>query len=308
VLGVLLVVFIVVRLIPGDPAAVLLGPEGSAEERARLSRLLGLDRPWPVQFGLYVWRVAHGDLGRSIFLGSDVSSLILNAVPATLELAAAAMLLTVAIALPLGVLAAVRANTTIDLAATVGALIGVSMPIFWFGVLAILLFSLNLRLLPSFGRGPGLLPALGSGDPGQLGLALAHLAMPAVTLALGPIALVTRLTRSAMLEVLSRDYVRTARAKGLPERVVVYKHALRNALLPVVTVLGLQFGTLLGGAVITETIFAWPGLGRLIVGAIGQRDFALVQGGVIFVAVSVSLVNLQVDLTYALINPRIRYA
>lgn len=312
VLGVLLLVFVTVRLIPGDPIAVWLGPEGSAEDRARITNLLGLDRPLPVQFGLYVWNVIHGDFGRSIFLNSEVLPLILDAFPATLELAFLALLITVIVAVPLGIIAAVRANTFVDYMVTTLALLGASMPLFWFGVLAILLFSLQLGWLPSFGRGPGLFFALSElftrGAWDQLGLALSHALLPSLTLAFGSIALVARMIRTTMLDVLALDYVRTARAKGLGERAVVNKHAFKNTLIPVVTVIGLQFGTLLGGAVITETIFAWPGLGRLVVGAINQRDFPLIQGGVIFVAVLVSLVNLLVDFSYAFLNPKIRYA
>lgn len=312
VLGVLLLVFVTVRLVPGDPVAVWLGPEGSADDRVRITSLLGLDRPLPVQFSIYVWNAVRGDFGRSIFLGTDVLTLILQAFPATLELALLALLLTMLIAVPLGIIAALRANTLIDYAATTLALLGVSMPLFWFGVLAILLFSLQLGWLPSFGRGPGLFPAIGAiftgGAWSDLGQALRHALLPSLTLAFGSIALVARLIRSTMLEVLQLDYVRTARAKGLRERAVINKHALRNTLIPVVTVIGLQFGTLLGGAVITETIFAWPGLGRLIVGAINQRDFPLIQGGVIFIAVLISVVNLLVDLSYAFLNPKIRYA
>ncbi len=210
-------------------------------------------------------------------------------------------------AIPLGVLAAVKANTAIDYGATLLALLGVSMPIFWFGVLAILVFSLQLGWLPSFGRGPGLFPALASGDPALVLEALRFAFLPALTLGITSIALVARLVRSSMLEVLGLDYVRTAHAKGLHQRQVVVKHAFRNALLPVITVFGLQFGTLLGGAVITETIFAWPGLGRLVVNAISQRDFPLIQGSVIFIAVLISIINLIVDLSYALVNPKIRY-
>jgi peptide/nickel transport system permease protein len=306
-LGVLIVVFVAVRLVPGDPATVLLGPEGTAADRAAISRNLGLDQPLPVQLGLYVWRAAQGNFGRSIFQRTPVRDLIQDTFPATLELALLAMLITVAVAVPLGIVAAVRANTPIDYAATLLALIGVSMPIFWFGVLAILLFSLRLDLLPSFGRGPGLFPALASGDAGLVFQALRHALLPAVTLSITSTALVARLVRSSMLETLSRDYIRTARAKGLREGSVVNKHAFRNALLPVITVLGLQFGTLMGGAVITETIFAWPGLGRMVVKAISQRDFPVVQGAAIFIAVMISIVNLLVDISYAYINPRIRY-
>ena len=307
VLGVLLIVFLTLRLVPGDPAVILTGPEGTEEDRARITRLLGLDQPLPIQFGVYVWRAAQGDFGRSIFLRSEVGTLVLDAFPATLELAVLALLMTVVIATPLGILAAVRAGTPFDYVATFLALLGVSMPIFWFGVLAILFFSLRLDWLPSFGRGPGLFPALAQGSPVLVLEALRHAFLPALTLAITSVALVARLVRSSMLEVLNRDYIRTARAKGLAARQVVNKHAFRNALLPVITVLGLQFGTLMGGAVITETIFAWPGLGRLVVNAISQRDFPVIQGSVIFIAVLISLVNLLVDLSYAFINPRIRY-
>lgn len=307
VFGVLTIVFITLRSVPGDPAVIFVGPEGTDEDRARVTQLLGLDRPLPVQFGIYLWRAVQGDFGRSIFLRTEVSDLIRDTFPATLELAVLALVATVIVAVPLGVVAAVRANTPVDFAATLFALLGVSMPIFWFGVLAILLFSLQLGWLPSFGRGPGLFPALRSGDVGTVVDAVRYALLPSITLAITSIALVARLVRSSMLEILGLDYVRTARAKGLGERRVVLRHAFRNALLPVVTVLGLQFGTLLGGAVVTEIIFAWPGLGRLIVNAISQRDFPVIQGSVIFVAVMISVVNLIVDLSYAWINPKIRY-
>jgi len=307
VFGVLTIVFISLRSVPGDPAVIFVGPEGTDEDRARVTQLLGLDRPLPVQFGIYLWRAVQGDFGRSIFLRTEVSDLIRDTFPATLELAVLALVATVIVAVPLGVVAAVRANTPVDFAATLFALLGVSMPIFWFGVLAILLFSLQLGWLPSFGRGPGLFPALRSGDVGTVVDAVRYALLPSITLAITSIALVARLVRSSMLEILGLDYVRTARAKGLGERRVVLRHAFRNALLPVVTVLGLQFGTLLGGAVVTEIIFAWPGLGRLIVNAISQRDFPVIQGSVIFVAVMISVVNLIVDLSYAWINPKIRY-
>lgn len=312
ILGVLLVTFLTLRLVPGDPAAAYLGLDATAGERERITRVLGFDRPLPVQFGLYVLNTARGDFGRSVFLGDEVRKLLAQALPVTVELAVLALLITVVVALPLGIFAAVRVNTPLDLAVTVLALIGVSMPIFWFAILAIQFFALQLGWLPSFGRGPGLFPSIGAlfsgGSLAQIWEALRYDALPALTLALGPIALVTRLTRASMLEVLGLDYIRTARAKGLAERVVVYRHALRNALLPIITIVGLQFGALLGGAVITETIFAWPGLGRLVVNAISQRDYPVVQGGVILVALLVSLINLVVDLAYAFVNPRIRYA
>lgn len=306
-LGVLLVVFLTLRLVPGDPAVVYLGLEGSAEEIAEARVRLGLDQPMPVQFAHYVGNVLQGEFGRSIFQGSRVTEVLGQALIPTLELAALALVITVVVALPLGILAAARANTPLDLIVTVGALLGVSMPLFWFAILAIQLFSLQLGWLPSFGRGEGLFPSLMSGSVVQLAESLRYAFLPALTLALGPIAIVTRLTRGSMLEVLALDYVRTARSKGLSERAVIYRHALRNAFLPILTVLGLQFGTLLGGAVITESIYAWPGLGRLVVGAINQRDYPVVQGTVIVVALLVSLVNLLIDLSYAFVNPRIRY-
>ncbi len=308
VLGVLTIVFITLRSIPGDPAAVFVGPDGTLADRQRVTAAMGLDKPIIVQYGIYVWRAAQGDFGRSIFLRTEVSGLIRQTYPATLELALLAMLATIAIAIPLGVLAAVNANTPFDYAATFISLIGVSMPIFWFGVLAILLFSLNLSWLPSFGRGPGLFPAIASGDPAMVISALSYALLPAMTLAVTSVALVARLVRSSMLEILGLDYVRTARAKGASERRVVVRHAFRNALLSVITILGLQFGTLLGGAVVTEIIFAWPGLGRLVVNAISQRDFPVIQGSVVLIAISISVMNLLVDLSYAWINPRIRYA
>lgn len=308
VLGVLTIVFITLRSIPGDPAAVFVGPDGTLADRQRVTEAMGLDKPIAVQYGIYVWRALQGDFGRSIFLRTEVSDLIRQTFPATLELAVLAMIATVAIAIPLGVLAAMNANTPFDYAATFISLIGVSMPIFWFGVLAILLFSLNLGWLPSFGRGPGLFPAIASGEISMIVSALRYALLPAMTLAVTSVALVARLVRSSMLEILGLDYVRTARAKGASERRVVLRHAFRNALLSVITILGLQFGTLLGGAVVTEIIFAWPGLGRLIVNAISQRDFPLIQGSVVLVAISISFMNLLVDLSYAWINPRIRYA
>lgn len=310
-LGVLLIVFIIVRMIPGDPASVLLGTDSTEAERLRLTRVLGLDQPAPVQFGLYAMNTLQGDFGRSIFLGSDVLSLLREAVPATIELAVLALLFTVIVAVPLGILAALKARSWLDATISFTTLIGVSMPIIWFAILAILLFSLQLGWLPPFGRGPSVaegVEALLAGDPSRLWEALRYALLPAITLAFGSIAIVVRLTRSSMLEVLKLDYIRTARAKGITPRKVVLRHALRNALLPIVTIIGLQFGALLGGAIVTETIFAWPGIGRLIVNAINQRDYPLVQGSVVFVALFVSVVNLLVDLSYAYINPKIRYS
>lgn len=307
ILSAALVTFALLLLLPGDPAIALLGQEASDAELARFRRLLGLDRPLPVQLGLYLWRVAHADFGRSITLDTPVLRLIGSTLPATLELAVASIILAVLVGIPLGLLAARRRGTAVDTGTMLLAQVGVSMPVFWLGVLLILLFAVKLNWLPSFGRGAPFLGALLSGDRAAVVDSARHLLLPTFTLAFFNLALLSRLTRWAMLEVLEEDFVRTARAKGQRERAVLYRHALRNALLPIVTIVGLQFGNALGGAVVTETIYGWPGMGRLVVQAIGQRDFPVVQGAVLVLAVLFSLFNLVVDLTYAFIDPRIRY-
>lgn len=307
VLGSAAIAFLLLLLIPGDPAVALLGQEVSGPELARFRHLLGLDRPLPVQLGFYIWRIGHGDFGRSITLHAPVLRLIGSTLPATLELATASLLLAIGIGIPMGLLAARRRGSILDTGTMMVAQLGVSMPVFWLGVLLILLFAVKLDWLPSFGRGAPLVPSLLSGDLGALADSVQHLILPAFTLAFFNLALLSRLTRWALLEVLEEDYVRTARAKGQRERLVIYRHAFRNALLPIVTIIGLQFGNALGGAVITETIYGWPGMGRLVVQAIGQRDFPVVQGAVLVLALLFSLVNVVVDLTYALIDPRIRY-
>jgi peptide/nickel transport system permease protein len=306
-LGAAVVTFVLLLLLPGDPAIALLGQEASGPELARFRNLLGLDRPVPVQLGLYLWRMAHGDFGRSIILDAPVMRLILSTLPATLELAIVSITVAVLVGIPLGLLAARRRGTAVDTTTMLLAQLGVSMPVFWLGVLLILLFAVKLNWLPSFGRGAPLVSALLSGDAGVVIESLRHLILPAFTLAFFNLALLSRLTRWALLEVLEEDYVRTARAKGQRERLVLYRHALRNALLPIVTIVGLQFGNALGGAVVTETIYGWPGMGRLVVQAIGQRDFPVVQGAVLILALLFSLFNVLVDLTYAFIDPRIRY-
>lgn len=311
VLGVCVIVFVLIHLIPGDPAMVMLGQDASPEEVARLRSAMGLDRPLAVQLGSFLLRLARGDLGVSIFQGEPVSRLVLKHLPATCELAVASMLIAVLIAVPLGVISAVKQHSLVDVVSMGFAQLGVSMPVFWLGVLLILNFSLRWGLLPSVGRGKPLLEGLAvllrTGDYLPLADSLRHLTMPALTLGLTTAALITRMVRSSMLEVLHQDYVRTARAKGAPERAVIYRHALRNALLPVVTIVGMQFGALLGGAVVTETVFAWPGIGRLAITAISQRDFPLVQGCVLVVALVFSLLNLAVDVSYTLIDPRVRH-
>ena len=310
-LGINVGVFLLMHLIPGDPAVVLLGQDANPEDIARLRRVLGLDEPLIVQLGRYLGRVVRGDLGDSIFQSQPVTTIVFGALPATVELALASLLVAVLLGVPLGVLAAVRQYSPYDYGTMLVAQVGVSMPVFWLGILAILLFSVNLGWLPTFGRGEGVPAAVEAGITGEgwgaLRDALRYLALPALTLGFSAAALISRMVRASVLEVLGQDFVRTARAKGLRERTVIRRHALRSAMIPVVTIVGLQFGYLLGGAIITETVFAWTGVGRLMITAIGQRDFPLVQGAVLILALLFSLVNLCVDLLYAWLNPQISY-
>jgi peptide/nickel transport system permease protein len=255
-----------------------------------------------------VQRVLQGDLGTSITLHQSVVSLIGFALPNTIQLAVASIIITLVIALPLGVAAAVFRNSPLDLASMVVAQLGISMPAFWLGTLLVEIFALKFAVLPSFGIGPDLLPSLGAvfqGNMDPIGSYLTHLLLPALTLGLTGVGIVSRMVRATMVEVLGQDYIRTARAKGVQRWMVIWRHALRNTLLPVVTILGLQVGYLLGGAVIVESIFAWPGIGRLTVNAILARDFPLVQGCVLVIAAMFALVNLLVDVSYAIIDPRI---
>jgi len=310
-LGIALLVFSLLHLVPGDPAAVLLGQQATAQDIARLRLALGLDRPLWYQFVEYTGRALRGDLGASISLGGErVTALVAARLPATLELAVAAMALAVAVGVPVGVLCAVRQYSVVDLVSMSVTQVGVSMPVFWLGILFILLFSLELRWFPTFGRGDPITSAVAAllrGDPGPFVDSVRHLALPALTLACTAVVLIARMVRSTMLEVLGQDYIRTARSKGLAGRTVTYRHALRNALLPVITIMGLQAGALLGGAVVTETIFGWPGLGQLLINAIGQRDFPVIQGATMVIALLFSAINLTVDVTYAWLDPRIRY-
>ena len=309
ILGAMLLVFTLIHLIPGDPAQVILGLDATPEELQRLRTLLGLNDPLPQQFIRYLGQVTQGQFGDSIFQHEPVSKLIMERLPATVELTVAAMLIAIIIGGVTGVIAAVRPSSLFDTVGTLLALAGVAMPVFWLGMLAILLFSLQLNWLPSFGRSAGIVETILSfaqtGDPAAFFEALQHLILPALTLGAFSSALISRLVRSAMLEVLNQDYIRTARAKGLKELRIISHHALRNGLVPVVTVVGLQVGVLLGGAVITETIFAWPGLGRLLINAISQRDYPLVQGIVFITVLIVSIINLLVDLLYGWLNPRV---
>ncbi|GLV47792.1 peptide ABC transporter permease [Thermus sp. LT1-2-5] len=318
--GITLLVFLFLQLIPGDPAQAILGERGTPEQLAALREKLGLNRPLYVQYLTFVRNVLTGDLGTSAVSTIPVAEELKRRWPATFELALAATLVAVVLGIPVGTLAAVRKNSLLDTLSMSLSLVGVSMPVFWLGLLLVYLFAVNLHWLPTGGRlstdlaidfrpitGFLLLDGLLTGQPQVLGDALKHLILPALTLGTIPLAILTRITRSAMLEVLSQDYVRTARAKGLAERQVILKHALKNALLPVVTIIGLQFGTLLGGAILTETIFSWPGIGSYIYEGILNRDYPVVQAGVLVVATAFVLVNLLVDLSYALLDPRIQY-
>jgi peptide/nickel transport system permease protein len=287
-LGVLFVVMLTIELIPGDPVALMLGDAATRENIRKFRDHLGLDKPLAVRYAQYLGQVVRGDLGRSIQQNRPVADELADAWPATLELAAAALVLAALIGISAGIVSAVWPNSFFDALARLGSLFGLSMPVFWTGLVLIVVFAF---WLPWF-------PVGGIGSP-------AHLVLPAVTLALPSIAMISRMTRSSVLEVLREDYVRTARAKGVRERWVVVKHALRNATIPILTLLGLQAGQLLGGAVLTETVFAWPGLGRLMVKAIFARDYVLLQGAVLLFALAFVVVNLIVDLSYGVLDPRI---
>jgi peptide/nickel transport system permease protein len=309
--GVSLLTFALIHVTPGDPVLVMLGTDATPSELERLRHLLGLDQPLYVQYVQYIGRLLTGQMGDSIFQHQPVTKLIGDRFPATVELTLAAMSIAVVVGMLTGVISAVVPYSLFDVTAMLVALAGVAMPVFWLGMLVILLFSLQLGWLPSFGRGEPIVEAvqywIRTGDLSDVLDALRHLVLPALTLGAFSTALISRLVRSALLEVLGQDYVRTARAKGLAQSPVIARHALPNALIPVVTVVGLQVGTLLGGAVLAETIFAWPGIGRLLIQAISQRDYPLVQGIVMLTAMAVSLINLIVDLLYGVINPRVRY-
>jgi peptide/nickel transport system permease protein len=310
-LGVSLLTFALIHMTPGDPVLVMLGTDATPGELERLRHLLGLDQPLYVQYAQYIGRLLAGQMGDSIFQHQPVTKLIGDRFPATVELTLAAMSIAIVVGMLAGIISAVVPYSLFDISAMLVALGGVAMPVFWLGMLVILLFSLDLGWLPSFGRGEPIVQAvqyfIRTGNPEDVVDSLKHLVLPAITLGAFSAALISRLVRSSLLEVLGQDYVRTARAKGLAARQVVTRHALRNALIPVVTVIGIQMGTLLGGAVLVETIFAWPGIGRLLIGAISQRDYPLVQGIVMITALIVSLINLGVDLLYGVINPRVRY-
>ena len=289
-IGVLTLVFFMIHLVPGDPVEVMLGETASAADKEALRRELGLNEPLGVQYARFLRGLVTGDLGRSLYQEAKVADLILARFPATLELTLAAIATALLIAFPLGMIAAVKRNSWVDRLSLLFSLLGLSMPNFWLGPLLMILFSIELGWLPVSGRG-----------------GLSHLILPALTLGTAMAAILTRMIRSSLLEVIHEDYIQAARAKGLSERQVWVKHALSNSLLPVITIVGLQFGALLAGAIITETIFSWPGIGRLTIQAIQTRDYPLVQGCILVIATSYLIVNLMTDLFYRLADPRISY-
>jgi len=333
-IGVTLVIFLFQRLIPGDPAVAMLGEHANAENVARIRAQFGLDKPafldrdalaegdlsgfFDSQYVSYLGRLAHFDLGDSIHRRIPIAETLQERFPATVELALLAMGISLIIGIPIGILSAARRNSFLDGTTMVGSLVGVSVPIFWLGIMEIMLFAVILKWLPSGGRlSTGiqikpitnllLLDNLLTGNWAGFTDALKHIIMPAVALATIPTAIITRMTRSSMLDVLQEDYIRTASAKGLAERVVLFRHALKNAFLPVITIIGIQAGSLLAGAVLTETIFSWPGIGKWVYDSILGRDYPIVQGVTLLIAIIFMVVNLLVDLSYAIIDPRISY-
>jgi len=288
-LGVSLVTFLLMHL-TGDPVTLFMPLDASPEDIAVMRSAMGFDRPIMVQYLHFVGDALRGDFGQSLRHRQPALSLVVGRLPATMQLTVLALLLAVVAAVPLGVVSAARRGSGVSFAASLLGLLGQSMPVFWLGIVLILLFSVNLRWLPASGRG-----------------SIVHLIMPAVTIGTYSMAMLMRLMRATMMDVLSQDYIRTARAKGISERGVIFKHAMRNAAIPVITVMGLQLGTLLGGAVITETVFAWPGLGRLLIQGFHNRDMAVVQAAVFVMALMIVVANLLADLTYVLCDPRVRY-
>lgn len=317
-LGVSIVVFFMVRAIPGDPAQLLLGQQATQEQVQQVRENMGLEQPVIVQYGIFLADALRGDLGDSIVTGRPVTTELLARFPATLELTSFAMLVAVLVGVPVGVISAVRQYSLLDKVTSVLALTGISMPIFWLAMILIVIFFVNLGWLPFPGRlstgyavtsitGLVLVDSLLTLNFPAFWDGLKHLILPALALGTIPMAVIMRMTRSSMLEVMGEDYVRTARAKGVVPWRVVFKHALRNAMLPTVTVIGLQAGLLMGGAVITETIFSWPGVGQIAYDSVNRRDYAMIQGVVLYGATLFVLVNLLVDILYAVLDPRVRY-
>jgi len=289
-IGISLLLFLMLRMLPGDPAQVLAGQMASLEEIENIRHQLGLDRPIYEQYGVFLSRLVRLDLGRSARTQNPVIEEVWARLPNTLTLAVAAITLACLFGIPAGIISAVKPYSWIDYLVTLSALFGISMPVFWLGLMLVVVFSIMLKWLPAGGTG-----------------SWQHVILPSITLAAFVVAFIARMTRSTLIETLSQDFTTTARSKGLPEKVVVVKHALRNALIPIITVVGLQFGFLLGGAVLTETVFAWPGVGRLIVDSIMARDYPMIQGAILIFGLLYIFVNLIIDLIYAFVDPRIRY-
>lgn len=342
-LGVTVLVFLFIHLIPGDPAIVMLGEHAAVENVERIREQLGLNEPlflnadavgqvfrgeasigegvkslFDSQYFLFLGRLLQGDLGKSVHEHTPIADLLKLKFPATVELSLLAMFFAVAVGIPAGIISATRRNSIFDGVSMVGSLVGVSMPIFWLGLMLIYFFGVKLSWFPTYGRFPvdlslktvtGLytLDSIIAGNSQALVLALKHLAMPAVALGTIPMAIIARMTRSTMLEVLQEDYIRTAYAKGLRERAVILRHAMKNASLPVITIIGLQVGTLLAGAIMTETVFSWPGIGKWVYDAILARDYPVVQVAVLIITLVIAVINLAVDVSYAFLNPKIRF-
>ena len=317
-LGVSIIVFLFLRMIPGDPALALAGEHATEANVERIREQFGLNKPLHEQYLTYMGKVLRGDLGRSILSRRPIMDEIRVRFPATIELSICALTVALVVGVPAGIISATRRNSIFDNIAMVGSLLGISMPIFWLGLMLNWFFAVQLGWLPSVTRLDAgiqlqritnllIVDSIITGNAEALLNAIQHLILPAIALGTIPMAIIARMTRSAMLEVLEQDYMRTARAKGLVERVVIIRHALKNALLPVITIVGLQVGVLLSGAVLTETIFAWPGIGRWLYLSILSRDYPIVQGMALFITVLFLVINLLVDVSYALVDPRIRY-
>ena len=317
-LGVSIIVFVMITLTPGDPVQIMIGDQSiTPEQEAELRRGLGLDRPMIERFFIFLNNAVHFDFGESFYHRRPVAEVIAERLPATIELSLAALLIALITAIPLGVLAAIRKNSVLDRLATVGSLLGVSLPGFWFGILLLMLFAVHLHILPVSGRigyaaevpqvtGFLLIDTLLAGNPRAFRDALAHLILPAITLGLPMTAILMRVTRTSMLEVMRQDYITFADAKGLSRRRVLFRHALKNALIPTVSVAAIETGSLLGGNMIIETVFGWPGLGRLVVESIFLRNYPLVQAAVLFYAVTYVLLNFVADILYTVLNPRVK--
>jgi peptide/nickel transport system permease protein len=317
-IGMTLIVFAIIHAIPGNPAQVILGQRATREAVAALTQQLGLDRPWYIQYFDYLKALFHGDLGISLRTRGQINQEIWPYLAATIELTAVAMIIAVIVGVNAGIISAWFTKSWFDYAAMVLALVGVSLPIFWLGLMEQWAFSIHLGWLPTTGREDVrdpvsaitnlyLIDTLLQGRFDQFGAVLKHLILPSMALATIPMAIIARMTRSTMLEVMKSDYIRTARAKGMRMFWVIYKHSLKNAVIPVLTIIGLQVGLLLGGAILTETIFGWPGIGRYLYDAIGYRDYPVIQSGILIIAAIFVFINLLVDLLYAVIDPRIKY-